>query len=85
MGLFRRKKNKEPVTYQVSEEQIQNLKESGVTVDIAIGYHGADEIKKHPGKEPVYFRAVKAALMALGYDETWVSGEAADALNRKYL
>ena len=44
MGLFRRKKNKEPVTYQVSEEQIQNLKENGVTVDIAIGYHGADEI-----------------------------------------
>ena len=45
----------------------------------------SDEIKKHPGKEPVYFRAVKAALMALGYDEAWVSGEAADALNRKYL
>ena len=45
MGLlFNRKKNKEPVTYQVSEEQIQNLKENGVTVDIAIGYHGADEI-----------------------------------------
>ena len=45
----------------------------------------SDEIKRHPGKEPVYFRAVKAALTALGYDEAWVSGEAADALNRKYL
>ena len=51
-----------------------------------IGSRGlSDEIKKHPGKEPVYFRAVKASLTALGYDEAWVSGEVADALDRKYL
>lgn len=43
MGLFSRKK-KEPEPYVVSEEQIQEIRENGLNIEVAVGKHGNDEV-----------------------------------------
>ena len=44
-----------------------------------------EEMKERPGKEPRYFRAVQATLMALGYDERWVYAELDEEMNKEYF
>lgn len=44
-----------------------------------------DEMKDRPNRTPGYFKAVKATLLALGYDEQWVNTDLIEALERKYL
>lgn len=44
-----------------------------------------EEMKERPSRNPRYFKAVQATLLALGYDERWVYADLIESLQKEYL